>query len=63
MVELVDTIQLTTRFAMDISDFYKDSSIGTRFIDRMCALLNISDVSRVKIVGVFSGSIQIVCNV
>jgi len=55
-VELVDSIQLTTHFSMNISDFYKNSSIGTTFIDRLCALLNIIDTSRVKIVGVFSGS-------
>lgn len=62
-VELVDSIQLTTYFAMNISDFYKDSSIGTNFIDRLCALLNIKDVSRVKIVGVVSGSTGIITNV
>ena len=62
-VDLLDTIQLTTLFDMKISDFYRDSSIGTRFIDRMCALLNITDASRVKIVGVFNGSMQIVCTV
>jgi hypothetical protein len=58
-VEVIDTIQLTTHFAMDINDFYKDSSIGTNFIDRICALLQIKDTSRVKIVGVRSGSIII----
>lgn len=44
---------------MDINDFYKDSSIGTNFIDRICALLQIKDISRVKIVGVRSGSVII----
>ena len=56
LVKVIDTIQLTTRFAMNINDFYSNSSIGTNFIDRLCALLQINDTSRVKIVGVRSGS-------
>ena len=56
LVKVIDTIQLTTRFAMNINDFYSNSSIGTNFIDKLCALLQINDTSRVKIVGVRSGS-------
>jgi hypothetical protein len=57
-VSLTNSIQLTARFAMDIGDFFnKDGQ--TKFIDRMCALLEITDISRVKIVGVFSGSTEV----
>jgi len=48
---------------MDINDYYKDSSIGTNFIDRLSALLQIKDVSRVKIVGVRTGSLIIVSQI
>lgn len=43
---------------MDINDFFnKDGE--TRFINRMAALLNIVDFSRIKIVGVYAGSVII----
>ncbi len=58
-VTLTNSIQLTARFAMNIDDFFRDDG-QTRFINRMCALLSINDTSRVKIVGVYTGSIQIV---
>jgi len=54
-VSLTNTIQLTARFDMPITDFFKDDGV-TRFINRMCALLKINDTSRVKVVGVYSGS-------
>jgi len=54
-VSLTNTIQLTARFDMPIADFFKDNGV-TRFINRMAALLKINDTSRVKVVGVFSGS-------
>ena len=43
---------------MSISEFYKIDG-STKFIDRMCALLSIKDTSRVKIVGIYSGSVSI----
>lgn len=55
-IELADTIQLTTHFAMNISDFFNSNSSVTNFINNLCALLNIRDTSRVKVVGVYSGS-------
>lgn len=58
-VTLVDTIQLTTHFAMKINDFFSDSSKMTNFINNLCALLHVTDTSRVKVVGVFSGSTTI----
>ena len=45
---------------MDINDFYSASDLETKFRDRVCAALGINDYSRVKIVGVFSGSVRIV---
>jgi len=52
-------VQLTTHFAGDVSSFFNSDSILTNFINNLCALLNIKDTSRVKVVGVFSGSITI----
>jgi hypothetical protein len=47
------------RFAMNINDFFADNT-QTRLVDRMCALLQITDQSRVKIVGVYPGSTQVI---
>lgn len=58
-VELTASIQLTTHFAMNISDFFNNNSTVTNFINSLCALLNIVDTSRVKVVGVYAGSVQI----
>jgi hypothetical protein len=58
-VTLTNSIQLTAKFDMNINDFYKNDGV-TLFIDRMCALLGITDTSRVKVVGVTSGSVNIV---
>lgn len=44
---------------MPISEFYAKNGT-TLFIDRMAALLGITDTSRIKIVGVFSGSVSVV---
>jgi hypothetical protein len=59
-VTLTDTIQLTTRFNMNINDFFSDiDNKLTTFVDRICALLSITDRSRVKVVGVMSGSAKV----
>jgi len=55
IVALVSTIRLTARFEMPIEDFYTADG-ETKLVDRMAALLQISDASRIKIVGVASGS-------
>ena len=44
---------------MNIDDFFRDDGV-TKFINRMCALLSINDTSRVKIVGIYTGSVQLV---
>ena len=41
---------------MNVSDFFSSTNIMTNFINNLCALLNIVDTSRVKVVGVHSGS-------
>lgn len=61
-VTLTNSIQLTTKFDMNIDDFYKDDGV-TKFINRLCALLKITDTSRVKVVGVWAGSVNIVTNI
>lgn len=54
-VLLTDNIQLTTHFAMDINDFFTNTVLSS-FISNLCALIGITDTSRVKIVGVVTGS-------
>ena len=58
-VTLTNSIQLTAKLDMSIDDFYKNDGV-TLFIDRMCAVLGITDTSRVKVVGVYTGSVNIV---
>lgn len=43
---------------MDINNFYAMNG-QTLFIDRMCAVLGILDTSRLKIVGIYNGSVTI----
>jgi hypothetical protein len=57
-VSLTNSIQLTARFAININDFYNNDG-QTKFINRMSALLQITDYSRIKIVGVYPGSVVI----
>jgi hypothetical protein len=57
-VRLTSSVQLTMRFAMNINDFFSSGG-PTRLVDRMCAILQINDQSRVKIVGVYTGSIDV----
>ena len=47
---------------MDINLFFASDG-QTKFIDRMCAVLGITDTSRVKIVAIFSGSVDIVATI
>lgn len=58
-VSLTNSIQLTARFNMDINDFFAIDG-QTKFIDRMCAVLGIVDTSRLKIVGIYNGSVTVV---
>lgn len=54
-VRLTNAIQLTLRFAVDVNSFFSTNG-PTRLVDRICAIFNITDQSRVKIVGVYTGS-------
>jgi len=54
-ISLTDSIQLTTHFSMNISLFF-NNTVQSSFLSNLCALLHINDMSRVNIVGVFSGS-------
>jgi hypothetical protein len=54
-VSLTNSIQLNARIDMDIDAFFAADG-QTKFIDRMCAVLGITDYSRVKIVGIYRGS-------
>lgn len=57
-VSVTNSIQLNARIDMDINSFF--SSDGqTKFIDRMCAVLGITDTSRFKIVSINQGSVEI----
>lgn len=46
---------MTIRFSMNINKFFSNQC-ATRLVDRMCAILQINDQSRVKIVGIYNGS-------
>lgn len=58
-VSLTNNIQLTTKFEMKMDDFLKDDG-ATKFINRLAALLKINDTSRIKIVGVYPGSVNVI---
>ena len=53
---ITNSIQLTAKFTMSIDDFYQMDG-KTQFIDRMAALLGLTDRSRIKVVGVYRGSV------
>ena len=55
-IELTESVQLTTHFSINVDQFFNNSNAITNFINNLCALLNIVDTSRVKVVGVHSGS-------
>lgn len=58
-VSLINSVQLTARFAISMDDFFRSDG-AARFVNKMCALLKITDTSRVKIVGIYTGSVQLV---
>lgn len=58
-VSLINSIQLTARFAISMEDFFKSDG-AAKFVNKMCALLKITDASRVKVVGIYTGSVQLV---
>jgi hypothetical protein len=58
-VELAESVQLTTHFSININDFFNSANAITNFINNLAALLQITDTSRIKVVGVHSGSTNI----
>lgn len=62
-VELAESVQLTTHFSININDFFSSANAITNFINNLAALLQITDTSRIKVVGVHSGSTSIVAAV
>ena len=62
-VQLTESVQLTTHFAIDINTFFNTNNVLTNFIDNLCALLGVTDTSRVKVVGVHSGSTAVTVDV
>jgi hypothetical protein len=58
-ISLSETLQLTTHFSMDINTFFSNPGYLTDFITNLAALLNVTDTSRIKVVGVLSGSTTI----
>lgn len=61
-VRLTSAVQLSLHFSMNINDFFSNNG-PTRLVDRMCAILGIVDQSTVKIVGVYSGSTNVVMQI
>ena len=57
-ITVTNSIQLHVKFNMSIAKFFEMDG-KTKFIDRVCTLLEIDDYSRVKIVGIYEGSVII----
>ena len=55
---LTNSIQLTAKFEMDFNVFFQMDG-RTKFISRIAALLNIQDHSRIKVAGIWRGSVNI----
>lgn len=47
---------------MNINDFFSANG-QTRLIDRMAAVFQITDQSRIKIVGIYSGSVIVITTI
>jgi len=48
---------------MDINTFFNNNSTITTFINNLAALLDITDTSMIKVVGVFSGSVIVTAEI
>ena len=57
-ITVTNSVSLHVKFNMSMTKFFEMDG-KTKFIDRVCALLNIYDYSRVKIVGIYEGSVII----
>ncbi len=54
-MSFVNSVKATIRLDQQVTDFFTNNGTA-KFIDKMCAILNITDTSRLKIVGVYTGS-------
>jgi hypothetical protein len=55
---MTNNVKLSIKMDMKVKDFFEMDG-KTKLIDRICALLDIRDRSRVKVVGVFKGSVDL----
>jgi hypothetical protein len=54
-MSFVNSVKASIRMDQAVTDFFTNNGTG-KFIDKMCAILGITDTSRLKIVGVYTGS-------
>ena len=54
-VSFLNSVKASVRINKPVQQFFADNGV-TLFIDRMCSVLGITDTSRLKIVGVYTGS-------
>jgi hypothetical protein len=54
-MSFVNSVKASIRLDQQVTDFFTNNGAG-KFVDKMCKVLGIIDTSRLKIVGVFTGS-------
>lgn len=54
-MSFVNSVKATVRLDQAVTDFFTTNGTA-KFIDKMCQILGITDTSRLKIVGVYTGS-------
>jgi len=54
-MSFVSSVKATIRLDKALGEFFNNNGTG-KFIDKMCQILGITDTSRLKIVGVYTGS-------
>ncbi len=57
-MSFVNSVKATIKIDQAVTDFFTKNGTA-KFIDKMCAILNITDTSRLKIVGVYVGSTNV----
>lgn len=57
-MSFVNSVKATIKLNQAVGDFFSSNGTG-KFIDKMCSILGITDTSRLKIVGIYKGSIVI----
>jgi hypothetical protein len=54
-MSFVNSVKASVRMNQAVADFFTSNGTG-KFIDKMSKILGITDISRIKIVGVYTGS-------